>query len=98
MPITAKKAWVELSRLKLLAPAGNSSGIFIVDEDPFQEQAASAKSSYDFIAGRILPTSETYKDGAYRLEMKFSNEYPFKPPEVRFTTPIYHLNVDKDGE
>ncbi|CAF0872695.1 unnamed protein product [Rotaria sordida] len=100
MPITPKQAWVELSKLKLLGPNGNSPGIFIVDECPFQEEeaaAAAARSGYDFIAGRVLPSAEIYKEGAYRLEMRFSNEYPMKPPLVRFTTPIYHVNVDKDG-
>ncbi|CAF3212760.1 unnamed protein product [Rotaria sp. Silwood2] len=99
MPIDAKKAWAELSRLKLLSPSGNSPGIFIVDESPFQEEgaAATAKSGHDFIAGRIFPNSDIYKEGAYRLEMTFAPGYPFKPPNVRFTTPIYHPNVDKDA-
>ncbi|CAF3652157.1 unnamed protein product [Rotaria socialis] len=100
MPITATQAWKELTRLRLLGPNGQSPGIFIVDESPFKEEddeEATASCGYDFIAGRILPTADIYKEGAYRLEMKFSSDYPFKPPEVHFTTPIYHLNVDKDG-
>ncbi|CAF1674579.1 unnamed protein product [Rotaria magnacalcarata] len=100
MPISAPQVWKELTRLRLLGPNGQSPGIFIVDESPFKEEdgeEATASDEHDFIAGRILPTADIYKEGAYRLEMKFSSEYPFKPPEVRFTTPIYHLNVDKDG-
>ncbi len=100
MPLTAKQVFTEVTRLKLLGPNGNSSGIFIVDETPFEEGEAAAtvdpKSTY--ITGRVLPSSNIYKEGAYRLSMKFADGYPFKPPEVRFTTPIYHLNVDKDGE
>ncbi|CAM4808348.1 unnamed protein product [Rotaria magnacalcarata] len=99
MPISAPQVWKELTRLRLLGPNGQSPGIFIVDESPFKEEdgeEATASDEHDFIAGRILPTADIYKEGAYRLEMKFSSEYPFKPPEVRFTTPIYHLNVDKD--
>jgi len=100
MPLTAKQVFTEVTRLKLLGPHGNSPGIFIVDETPFEEGEAAAtvdpKSTY--ITGRVLPSSNIYKEGAYRLSMKFADGYPFKPPEVRFTTPIYHLNVDKDGE
>lgn len=29
--------------------------------------------------------------------MDFPIEYPFKGPKLRFLTPIYHPNVDKDG-
>jgi ubiquitin-protein ligase len=32
--------------------------------------------------------------GVFRLSVNVSPEYPFKPPEVRFLTRIFHLNVD----
>ena len=31
------------------------------------------------------------------LEVKFTGEYPFKPPVVKFKTKIFHPNVDDDG-
>lgn len=101
MPLNAKQVHGEVSRLKLLSPSGNSPGIFIVDETPLNDEQAAATAidtTSSYITGRILPRSDIYKAGAYRLSIKFAEGYPFKPPTVRFTTPIYHLNVDKDGE
>ena len=38
-----------------------------------------------------------YKGGLFDLKVLFQGNYPVKPPEVRFITPIYHVNVnDKD--
>ncbi len=100
MPLTAVQVYREVNRLKVLGRNGNSPGIFIVDEPQLDEEngAAAVDPQTTYITGRILPSSEIYKERAYSLSMKFSEAYPMKPPEVRFTTPIYHLNVDKDGE
>lgn len=40
------------------------------------------------------PEQTPYLGGAYILYMKFPNEYPNKPPELRFLTPIYHCNIN----
>ena len=99
MPFTMKQVWAEVTKLKLLGPTTNNEGIFVIEEDSCQQEELVVEATQDFlIAGRILPTSDIYKDGSYRLEMKLSSEYPFKPPQVRLTTPIHHINVDKDGE
>ena len=31
------------------------------------------------------------------MEILFPKRYPFKPPHVRFTTPIYHMNINQSG-
>jgi len=38
-----------------------------------------------------------YEGQTYKLSLSFTNDYPFKAPVVRFTTPIYHPNVDQYG-
>ena len=43
------------------------------------------------------PPSTSYSDGVFKLEIFIPARYPFKPPKVRFITPIYHPNVDTGG-
>ncbi|KAL0228400.1 hypothetical protein RCL1_004543 [Eukaryota sp. TZLM3-RCL] len=43
------------------------------------------------------PSETVYEDCDFNLALKFSNEYPYKPPVVTFTSPIFHPNVDTAG-
>jgi ubiquitin-conjugating enzyme E2 D/E len=38
-----------------------------------------------------------YEDGIFELSLEFPNLYPFRPPVVKFITPIYHCNVTTNG-
>ena len=38
-----------------------------------------------------------YEGCTYRLSLRFTSEYPFKAPAVRFETPCFHPNVDTYG-
>ena len=40
------------------------------------------------------PKDTSYKNGIFFLNIKFPDNYPQKPPEVAFKTPIYHINVN----
>ena len=46
----------------------------------------------------IVPVEYPYNKGAFRVNVDFTAEYPFKPPKVNFKTPIYHPNVDEKGQ
>ena len=39
------------------------------------------------------PRDTPYNGGIFFLTLTFSYDYPSRPPEVKFVTPIYHLNV-----
>jgi len=48
--------------------------------------------------GLIVPESAPYNRGAFRIRIDFPAAYPFKPPEIKFLTKIYHPNINEKGE
>ncbi|AWP00746.1 putative ubiquitin-conjugating enzyme E2 L3-like isoform 3 [Scophthalmus maximus] len=48
--------------------------------------------------GLIVPDRTPYDKGAFRIEIIFPAEYPFKPPKIAFKTKIYHPNIDEKGQ
>ena len=42
------------------------------------------------------PKGSPYEDGIFNLSFDFPDNYPFKHPEVKFITPMYHPNIKKD--
>ena len=43
------------------------------------------------------PEDTPYEGGIFELFIEFINEYPSKPPNIRFITPIYHCNINSSG-
>lgn len=43
------------------------------------------------------PEGTPYEGGLFFLSIQFSDSFPFDPPKVRFTTPIFHPNVNDEG-
>ena len=43
------------------------------------------------------PEGTPYEGGIFELFIEFINEYPAKPPNIRFITPIYHCNINSSG-
>uniref|UniRef100_A0A8C6QQR9 E2 ubiquitin-conjugating enzyme n=2 Tax=Nannospalax galili TaxID=1026970 RepID=A0A8C6QQR9_NANGA len=47
--------------------------------------------------GLIVPDNPQYDKGAFRIDINFPAEYPFKPPKRTFKK-IYHPNIDEKGQ
>ena len=44
------------------------------------------------------PQETAFEGGTFELSIKFTEEYPLKPPKVRFLSKMFHPNVCGDGE
>jgi len=46
----------------------------------------------------IGPSDTPFEDGTFRLIMHFEEQYPNKPPGVKFISQMFHPNVYATGE
>ena len=52
---------------------------------------------YRLLAGIEGPPDTPYEGGVFWIDLKFPQNYLFKPPKLRFLTRIYHPNIDSRG-
>ncbi|KAG8188947.1 hypothetical protein JTE90_016614 [Oedothorax gibbosus] len=53
---------------------------------------------YEWKAAIEGPPESPYEGGKFVLDLKFTPQYPFSPPKVKFVTKIYHCNISNRGE
>ncbi|XP_030566910.1 ubiquitin-conjugating enzyme E2 L5 [Drosophila novamexicana] len=46
----------------------------------------------------LMPNTPPYDKGAFKLEIDFPKEYPFRPPILHINTKIYHPNINERGQ
>ena len=43
------------------------------------------------------PAETPFEGGTFVIDIKFPQDYPFKPPKMAFMTKIYHCNINSSG-
>ena len=82
---TIKRINADLNEMLQNPPANCSAGP--VDDNNF----------YEWQATIMGPRESPYQDGVFYLSITFPEEYPFKPPMIKFITKIYHCNINSRG-
>lgn len=63
------------------------TNISLIDDNVFQWSVALI----------VLNPDSLYYGGYFKATMKFPRNYPYEPPDFRFTRPLWHPNVYPDG-
>jgi ubiquitin-conjugating enzyme E2 A len=75
------------------------SDLRAISTDPPDGCSASPNESDLFVwtASVFGPSDSPWEGGVFSLRLTFSEQYPNRPPKVRFTGPMFHPNVYQDG-
>ena len=81
-----------LKRIKKELNDIKSGKIKNIDAGPIDE-----KDLFNWRATIIGPDESPYKGGIFHIKIRFPTDYPFRPPEFKFITKIYHYNINQNG-
>lgn len=72
-----------------------------LQNDPLQTCSAAPISGENMFhwTGTISgPSNTPYCDGTFHVSIRLPEIYPREPPQLTFTTPIFHANVSSQGD
>lgn len=75
------------------------SSIRRLQEDPPTGVSGAPTDNNIMIWNAVIfgPHDTPFEDGTFKLTIEFTEEYPNKPPTVRFVSKVFHPNVYADG-
>jgi ubiquitin-conjugating enzyme E2 D/E len=82
---TVKRIRRELEEMQKNPPENCSAGL-LDERDPFKWRATI-----------IGPEGSPYHGGIFYLNIQMAPDYPFRAPQIKFITKIYHCNVNANG-
>ncbi|XP_059481938.1 ubiquitin-conjugating enzyme E2-17 kDa [Neocloeon triangulifer] len=70
-----------------------------LQEDPPPGVSAAPTDNNIMLWNAVMfgPSDTPFEDGTFKLTMEFNEEYPNKPPTVKFVSKMFHPNVYADG-
>jgi ubiquitin-conjugating enzyme E2 G2 len=81
-----KRLMLEAKQMTIKPPDGVIAGL-VSEDNPYQWET--------LLMG---PDDTPFEGGCFRAILDFPRTYPMNPPTMRFTTPMWHPNIYKDGK
>ena len=72
-----------------------------IDEPPCRKGIQASPVGDDLFNWSAIvlgPQDTAWEGGVWKLKMSFNEEYPEKPPSVRFENEVFHPNIFPDGQ
>lgn len=69
----------------------------ITTEPPDGVRLVAQNSLDEWVVEIDGPVGTIWEGGAFRLSVAFPPDYPFRAPNVKFITPMYHPNISTSG-
>ncbi|XP_050761162.1 ubiquitin-conjugating enzyme E2 B isoform X1 [Gymnogyps californianus] len=89
---------MSLARADAAAFASAGRGVRLQEDPPVGVSGAPSENNImQWNAVIFGPEGTPFEDGTFKLVIEFSEEYPNKPPTVRFLSKMFHPNVYADG-